>query len=160
MADEKRFELNETTLKQLQEMWDFFRALKRMRGDGLKVSPFGVSFEIPTGRRPGVPHPSTPSVLVKITGDASGGGKYNGKILTPPTSAFTATGTLAESEIGVVPTADNALVFNLQEVGKNTHDIDTAGGFVPLVFIGIVIGATTAGLRVVVIDGSQWEDCS
>jgi hypothetical protein len=64
---------------------------------------------------------------VKITGNATGGGKYNGKSYTHDgTSDVAATGNVSESELGTLASADDCLVLNFAEEGETTHDL-TAG---------------------------------
>jgi hypothetical protein len=97
-------------------------------------------------------------VLVKVTGSATGGGKYNGKLLTAPASLTTATGNLAESDLGTVPGSDDALVLNCREVGQTTHDLSSSS-YLPLVFAGELLGVNSDGKYVVAIDGYQWKAC-
>ncbi len=103
--------------------------------------------------------PDDRGVLVKITDPESGGGKYAGYILRPPTTAATASGDLTEAEIGVVTDATNCLILNTREVGKSTHDL-ASSGYLPLVFPGRIVGVTAEGKPIVVIDGAQQKDCS
>jgi len=109
-------------------------------------------------RRHHAPAQSAP-VLVTVTGSASGGGKYTGKTLAAPAAMAAATGNLAETDLGVVADANDALVLNVREVGKSTHDLASTG-FLPLVFIGKKIGVNADGKQVIVIDGLQQEDCA
>lgn len=101
---------------------------------------------------------ATNVVLVKATSAASGGGKYNGRILTAPASAALATGTLAESDVGTDPGADDAILLNLAEITKNTHDIRFSGSPTPYQFIslGIVVAVDDSDLSIVVLFGMQW----
>lgn len=93
-------------------------------------------------------------VLVKITGDASGGGKYDGKVLTRPVADVPDTGNLSEAELGAIPGSNDALVLNVREVGQSTHDLDDSG-FLPLIFIGVRRQVNTDGMQVIAIDGRQ-----
>lgn len=86
------------------------------------------------------------TVLVKITGNASGGGKYNGRILTKPTTTAAATGTLVIADVGVVPSADNALILNEEEIDLLTHWLKTNS-----YAIGYLDGVTASGLTIIVI---------
>jgi hypothetical protein len=92
------------------------------------------------------------AVVVRITGNASGGGKYNGRILTG-TSTAVAAGTLAMPAGMTVPGADNALILNLYEDGKITHDL-VANTF----HIGVPAGVS-AGKTVVHIQSLKVQDC-
>ncbi len=120
----------------------------RVKGVGGK-SPRYVFWHVP--ERP---------VRVKITSAASGGGKYNGRILTSSTTAVAATGDLAESDLGTVPGGDNCLVLNGAEVGKATHDL-TSGTPVAKVFVGMLLPQRSTGdVFVVVINGLDPETCT
>ncbi len=99
-------------------------------------------------------------VLAKVTSAASGGGKYNGKIVTSSTSTITATGDLAEADLGTLPSADNCLILNGAESGKSTHDL-TTGTPVAKIFVGVLLAQrSTTGIFVVVINGLDPETCT
>jgi hypothetical protein len=98
-------------------------------------------------------------VRVKVTGNASGGGKYTGRILNPPASSVSATGDLAAIDLGDDPGADNALVLNAQEVGQSTHDL-TSGTPKVTIFLGMFYGFSADGKYLVMVNGSDWEACS
>ncbi len=101
-------------------------------------------------------------VRVKVVSAASGGGKYNGRILTSNETAVAATGTLAETDLGDVPTSNDCLVLNAAEVGKSTHDL-TTGTPVAKVFIGFKLAVPSTAsppLPVIVINGIDWENCT
>jgi hypothetical protein len=135
--------------------------VERMSGDGVSNTPAGI---VIGGRRQRPQRRSAETedtlVLVKIASSASGGGKYNGRILTARSTAadVAVTGDLAESEIGTVPGANDALVLNVREVGKNTHDLSSST-FLPLIFLGRIVQVNSDGVTVVAIDGDQWENC-
>jgi len=131
-----------------------------LRGRGIANGYDTLSIAIPAQRRPTDNSNSTDSkiVRVKVTSTASGGGKYNGKLVTG-TSDATASGDLSEDDIGTVAGSENALVLNTPEVGKSTHDLE-ASGFLPLIFLGVRVGTTDDGDAIIVIDGQQWEDCT
>lgn len=73
---------------------------------------------------PNVLMPGGNTVLIKITGNASGGGQYNGRILSG-TSTADGSGNLAMPEGLTVPAADNAIVLNEDEDGQATHWLKT-----------------------------------
>lgn len=99
-------------------------------------------------------------VVFKLSSDASGGGKYNGKSRTAlPTADIAATGTLAESNLGTFSATEDVLALNTREVGASTHDLDAAG-FLPLVFVGWLIRTNADGTKVVEFDGLQTEACT
>lgn len=103
-------------------------------------------------------HPPEYRQLVKITGSASGGGKYTGVRWTRPTTGAAATGNLTEAELGT--TAVTAIrVLNTREVGLATHDLASAS-FLPLIFPAEFRGIAADGAEVWAIDGAQQEDCT
>lgn len=97
------------------------------------------------------------SELVKVTGAASGGGKYNGTIWFYPESDVSESGNLTEADLGIA--GPEILILNTQEVGEATHDLATSGRL-PLLFVGHLRRVNADGTRVYAIDGDQWEDCT
>jgi len=97
-------------------------------------------------------------VTVKVTGNASGGGKYTGRILLPTESDVSASGDMGDSELGILPAADNALVLNLQERALSTHALTTGSHDVNH-FIGRVERINSDGTYVVHINGIPPYDC-
>lgn len=99
-------------------------------------------------------------VWVKVTGNASGGGKYNGRIITERAASVpTLTGNVAEIDFGVIPPADDCYILNSSEVGKSTHDL-TAGTPVTKMFVGIRTGHLhTDGKPFIRIAGFDWLNC-
>ncbi len=95
--------------------------------------------------------------LVKITGSASGGGKYTGVTWDRPTVNIPATGNLTEAELGISGTTIR--ILNSREVALATHDLASAA-FLPLLFIGFFRKIADDGVPVYVIDGQQWENCT
>lgn len=68
------------------------------------------------------------TTLVKVTGNAAGGGKYTGFIWEAPTptdpiTPFPAAGNLIEAEIGQA--GHEVLIANAAEAGQSTHDLTT-----------------------------------
>ncbi len=147
----------------LTAVLDDYNRLRRkvdgFQGDGVSNSPWAMTAGQTFGLRKKIPpSANSPLVRVKITGSASGGGKYTGRIFTGSSSA-SGTGTLAETDLGTDPATENALILNSREVGQSTHDLASAS-FLPLLFLGMNIGTTTTGLTIVMIDGAQWENCT
>lgn len=100
------------------------------------------------------------AVWVKVTGDATGGGKYNGRIVTRGAAAPNLSSNLSEADLGTLPSNDNCYVFNAAEVGKTTHDL-TAGTPVARMFPGIYTGyAHTDGRPFIRISGYDWVECA
>jgi hypothetical protein len=99
-------------------------------------------------------------VRVKVTGDAAGGGKYTGAILTDSTATPDESGNLTDDDIGTIPETDDALIYNMAEIGVSTHDL-TTGTPKQTIFIGYSDGRETAdGMLLVVINGFDWENCT
>lgn len=66
-------------------------------------------------------------IWVKITGNATGGGKYTGKSrIAGPSSDVSASSSVAESDLGTFAPSNDCLVLNFAEEGESTHDL-TAG---------------------------------
>lgn len=99
------------------------------------------------------------TALVKVTGNASGGGKYTGTYWDPPAVGAAASGNLTEAELGTASPDPAIRILNVREVGLATHDLSNAG-FLPLVFVGEYRGVAADGVHVYVIDGRQSEDCT
>jgi hypothetical protein len=144
---------------------DVVTRVKGMKGGpGINVvnGPQGITISLaPT--REHRPHQSGGSstdsiVVVEITSAASGGGKYNGKIIPRPASDVAATGDLAELEIGNAPDSDDCLIENLMEVGQSTHELTHADNTYQKFFIGMLRRTNTDGMKVVAINGF-WFGC-
>jgi len=98
------------------------------------------------------------AITFKITGDASGGGKYYGRSFTGAIGTA-ATGNLAESDLGTLATADNLLIFNLQELGQSTHEL-TAGTPKVKYFTGHIKGKAEDGKTLVWFNGIDAGECA
>jgi hypothetical protein len=61
----------------------------------------------------------------KVTSDASGKGKYNGKSFTDRSTDVLGTGDLAESDFGTLSSTEDCLILNPVELGSSTtgHDV-------------------------------------
>ncbi|MGH7192903.1 MAG: hypothetical protein ACREJM_05120, partial [Candidatus Saccharimonadales bacterium] len=91
--------------------------------------------------------PPPDGAVVKITGAAAGGGKYNGRILSGASTAVVS-GNVAMPEGMGVPSADEALIVNEEEDGQSGHRLS-----IPCFAVGRIAG-TSAGLTVVMIRGA------
>jgi len=91
--------------------------------------------------------PPAGAVVVKITGAASGGGKYTGRIVSGASTAI-GSGNLSMPEGMPVPAADNALILNEEEDGLSGHRLAA-----PCFAVGSVAGISQ-GLNVVMIRGA------
>lgn len=109
----------------------------------------------------GVAQDRDDTYLVKVVSNATGGGKYFGKVWNRPAAqSFSSSGNLAESELGQQATdAPDVLVFNAAESGQSTHDL-TTGTPISKVFVARSIGPSADGYRTFVINGSDWENCT
>jgi hypothetical protein len=124
-------------------------------GPGLRLTRVGQSLNVALGDLPPAGRGSIVK-LVKITGNASGGGKYTGTLWDTPTANIPATGDLTEAEVGVAGTAIR--IVNTREVGESTHDLASAS-FLPLIFVGYFLRTAEDGVPVYAIDGRQSELC-
>lgn len=143
--------------RKLTAMTEGIRAVSPITGGkGVRVytSPTGgtaIAMDAP-------PAPQKPGgILVKITGTASGGGKYTGVIWSPPTVNIPATGDLTEAEVGVT-SSSVVRVVNTTEVGKSTHDLASTG-YLPLIFPATLLKTADDGVPVYAIVGFQVYDC-
>src|SRR5207253_2793670 len=98
-------------------------------GNNIPIGRQGLNDGIPPRRM----------VQVKVTGIATDGGCYVGKVLQPPLVLKSdGTGDLAESDLGDAPSLNDALILNRREAGKSTHNIP-----VPCVLDGILLGVNS-----------------
>jgi hypothetical protein len=134
-----------------QTTFDYLmRAAERvygLHGPGITNGPSGISITPPPARQQPGRSDDDSGVTVKITSAASGGGQYNGRILTGQSTAD-GSGDLALPEGMTVPDADDCLVINLSESVVSGHEIANNS-----FRTGRVVGVTTAGLRIVVVSG-------
>lgn len=75
---------------------------------------------------------------VRPTANAAGGGKYTGYTVAQPTGSLSASGDLAETDLGA-NTSTACLIYNAAESGLTTHAL-TAGTPVQKTFIGFYLG--------------------
>lgn len=94
--------------------------------------------------------------LVKITGNATGGGKYTGTIWKMGSGDVATTGNLAEGDLGT--TGDSCLILNVREVGQSTHDLQSSS-YLPLIVPAVLVRVNADGTKVFAINTDQWEDC-
>jgi len=114
----------------------------------------------PNGRTLSVTIPNSGQWLL-LTGSASQYGTYTGNPFTLKLGASFNPGTVrsvAQADIGTAGSASVYLV-NCREIGKTTHDLDSGGTFLPMLFRGFPAGSYS-GTPVYVFDGLQWENCS
>jgi hypothetical protein len=101
-----------------------------------------------------------PKYIVKVTGDASGGGKYTGVLMyQTATGTIPVTGNLSETEIGAVQ-AVTVTVLNIPELGAATHDL-TSGTPKNKYFHAIRSPRRASDDTIVfIINGLDWEACT
>lgn len=64
--------------------------------------------------------------LVKVTGNETGGGKYEGQVFNPSTGTVSAATNLDSDDVGSVVAEALVMILNMAEEGKDTHDITEA----------------------------------
>jgi hypothetical protein len=99
----------------------------------------------------------------KITSNAAGSGKYNGKSFTPPAGDINPASDLSEADFGVLSGSEDLLVLNPIELGvSNTgHDVtatDNTDHF-SLYFTGNLMSVNSDGIKVVVVN-YFWIGCT
>jgi hypothetical protein len=97
-------------------------------------------------------------IRVRVTGNATGGGKYVGHVVNAPAS-IAVTGNLADSDLGTNQT-DEIVIINAAEVGQSTHDL-TAATVRQKTFLATFLCMTTEATprRAYMINGFDIEDC-
>ncbi len=122
---------------------------------GMAVRRDGKRISI-TGGRAGSPSNIAAGNRVisgKITGNAAGNGKYTGKSFKSMTADVAASGSLAESELGGLQTANDCLVLNLAELGSSTtgHDVTavTNTAQFAIYFVGLHRWTNSDGTKVI-----------
>jgi hypothetical protein len=96
-------------------------------------------------------------LLVKINAADTGGGKYIGVILNPPTNTFSRSTDLSEADLGVEGQA--CYVWNAQEKGLSTHDLTSGDNANQRYFWGNIRRVASDGALVIVINGLWSYDC-
>ncbi len=118
--------LDEESVRQLKQLANKVNSF-HVRGPGVTFinGPATMSLCIdPPRQRNSAAQPSLPMVVVLITGDCAGNGKYNGKILTSLAAEnFDSTVDLSAADMGTPPLDDNCIVANLAEIGGAGHNL-------------------------------------
>jgi hypothetical protein len=102
-------------------------------------------------------HPVSPCCVVRIGGNATGGGWYTGNILKSPTADPDPNTTLGDDDIGIVGPA--CYIANAQERGQATHEL-TTGSPVSKDYPGIIQARRVDDMPVVVINGIDSMECT
>ncbi len=99
-------------------------------------------------------------VVCRVTGEADGGGKYEGKLVTlMPGADVDSTTNLSFSDYGT--TGADCIILNAAEEGQSTHDL-TDGSPISRTFPGVLLWRKSAdeGWPVVLINGYDFGDCT
>lgn len=121
-----QYNLNENALDQLKKT---IRKVNNIKGVGCIVTHLNDNIVIQVPQQAVPPsQTSTEAVRVisgKVTSNAAGNGKYNGKSFTDVTSDVSASGNLAESDFGTLSSTEDCLILNPVELGSSTtgHDV-------------------------------------
>lgn len=136
------------------------RRTENLRGDGVRVTDDAIEIRQTTQRSPAEPSQGKKFLWVKITGNETGGGKYQGKSYTHDgTSDVAATGNLAESELGTLASAVDCRVLNFAEEGQSTHDL-TSGTPKVDTFLCHWFRTNSDGIKVCAVVAIDWEVCT
>jgi hypothetical protein len=117
------------TKRAIEQVERAIRKLNNIRGEGCRVVHCNDNIVIMVPQQAQrVLRSSEPDTVVisgKVTSDASGKGKYNGKSFTDRTTDVLATGDLAESDFGDLSSTEDCLILNPVELGSSTtgHDV-------------------------------------
>lgn len=98
-------------------------------------------------------------VTVRITAAASGGGKYDGLILFPPTADVDSAGNLSAADVGDATDAAECLIVNMNERGASTHWLTDAANTAQKDFNGRILRVNSDGVIVVGINGAWFKTC-
>lgn len=96
------------------------------------------------GQNDGEPLPPLYPVVFKISSNASGGGKYYGKVVYGVSSA-TGSGNFAESDTGTVHSSETLLCLNTRELGTSAHILP-----ISKICSGVIIGLSSDAKAVVI----------
>jgi hypothetical protein len=103
---------------------------------------------------------SKPSTFIRITGNATGGGKYIGKVIVWRTTEVSLTTNLAQSDVGTTTDQPDVLVLNTGERGQSTHDLTTLTPIITDFPAFRHPMKATDGKDVYVINGFDWKGCT
>ncbi len=123
------YQFTEEDARILRDMREWQRNFS-LAGPGVtfKNTSKGANAYIGQKKTPPSQQRSVGGTLVKVTGNAVGGGKYTGTVWADPTptnpvTPFPTAGNLAEVDIGQA--GDAVLIVNTSEIGLSTHDLTT-----------------------------------
>jgi len=89
----------------------------------------------------------------KVTSNASGNGKYNGKSFTDVTADVSASGNLAESDFGTLSSTEDCLILNPVELGSSQtgHDVTATANTnkFAIYFTGRLVRTNSDGKKVI-----------
>lgn len=102
-------------------------------------------------------------VLVKVTGNDTGGGKYVGQVFSPTPGTVSATTDLDSDDVGNTVGAALIMILNMAEEGQDTHDITEptqVAAIFPAVKLQGVLSDHNPPREVYVINGHDAGNCS
>lgn len=96
--------------------------------------------------------------LLKITGNATGGGWYTAKLWLPPTAKPAVTSGITEAALGTL--GDYEVYYgNLAEIAKTTHDLTHADNANQKIFVAFARGLASDDKPYYVGTGVWLKDC-
>lgn len=117
-------------------------------GPGLIYARNGNTAILGLGREDGTPMER--AVVAMLTGEATAGGQYVGKIVQEPSTA-TGVESAALASLVNLPSTDDALIIHPPEIGTSDHELDP-GTFAVGRIVGRVESGTHAGKLTVIIE--------
>lgn len=100
-------------------------------------------------------------IWVKITGNETGGGKYQGKSYkNTATTVAAATGNVSESELGTLSPTVDCRVLNFAEEGETTHDLTAGTPEIDTFLCDWFQTEATTGLKICAVVAYDRETCS
>lgn len=117
-------------------------------GPGLVYARNGNTAVLGLGRRDGTPMER--AVVAMVTGEATGGGQYVGKIVQEPSTA-TGAESVGLASLVNLPSTEDALIIHPPEMGTSDHELDP-GTFAVGRIVGRVESGTHAGKLTVIIE--------
>lgn len=136
------------------------RRTENIRGSGVRLTDDAIEI-IPSAQQSSGPQlPSIRLLWVKITGNETGGGKYQGKSYTHDGSSdVSASGNVSESELGTLASSVDCRVLNFAEKGASTHDL-TAGTPAIDTFLCHWYRTNSDGIKVCAVVAFDRETCT
>jgi hypothetical protein len=142
----------------VEQIEKLIRKVNNIRGEGCRVVHCNDNIVIMVPQqaqvrqtRPG--EADTVVISGKVTSNAAGNGKYNGKSFTDVTADVSASGNLAESDFGTLSSTEDCLILNPVELGSSTtgHDVTATANTdkFAIYFTGRLVRTNSDGIKVV-----------